>query len=189
MAWGIFRFLGFFELGDNFFSLLHTILKINPENWSVCTPSQRKVVFEGFSVAINWTRRFHKRERADGQTDWQRVIQVLPISTFLRLPWDQKMTCHISIEKHFSQQLKNGSWNSMISAHINRQIFANIGICPYCFLIVNPFQPKSCIKKWANNPRYRDPSLRKCHEIFCRTGEFKDGSQYWDLCAHIFTWL
>ncbi len=29
---------------------------------------------------------------------------------------------------------------------------------PY-FLIVNPFQPKSCKKKWANNPRYRDPSL------------------------------
>ncbi len=29
---------------------------------------------------------------------------------------------------------------------------------PY-FLIVNPFQPKSYIKKWANNPRYRDPSL------------------------------
>ncbi len=27
---------------------------------------------------------------------------------------------------------KDGSWNSVISAHINRQIFANIGICPYC---------------------------------------------------------
>ena len=61
---------------------------------------------------------------------------------------------------------KDGSWNSMISAHINWQIFANIGMCLYCtmgeevyFLIVNPFQPKSCIKKWANNPRYRDPSF------------------------------
>ncbi len=26
-------------------------------------------------------------------------------------------------------------------------------------LIVNPFWLKSCIKKWANNPQYRDPSL------------------------------
>ncbi len=47
---------------------------------------------------------------------------------------------------------KDGSWNSMISAHINRQIFANIGMSPYrflgeegsvrkepYFLIVNPF--------------------------------------------------
>ena len=56
---------------------------------------------------------------------------------------------------------KDGSWNSMISAHISRQIFANIGMCRFqlffCqkephFLIVNHFQPKSCIKKWANNP-------------------------------------
>ncbi len=29
---------------------------------------------------------------------------------------------------------------------------------PY-FLIVNPSQPGSCIKKWANNPQYRDPSF------------------------------
>ncbi len=29
---------------------------------------------------------------------------------------------------------------------------------PYS-LIVNPFQPRSCVEKWANNPRYRDPSL------------------------------
>ncbi len=27
------------------------------------------------------------------------------------------------------------------------------------FRIVNPFQPRSCIKKWANIPRYHDPSL------------------------------
>ncbi len=94
---------------------------------------------------------------------------------------------------------KDGSWNSMISAHIvqvpdtgmleveyvrwtyssstlgvllgiilqtniNRQILANIGMCPYCSMCeegthVNPFQLKSCTQKWANNPRYRDPSL------------------------------
>ena len=62
----------------------------------------------------------------------------------------------------------------MISAHINRQIFANMGMCPCCsmgeehplsvgaepyFLIINPFQPKSFIKKWANNPQYCDPSF------------------------------
>ena len=68
---------------------------------------------------------------------------------------------------------KDGSWNSMISAHINRQIFANIGMCPYCsmgeeeyFLIVSPFQPKSCIKKWANNPRYRDLSFLSLATIY-----------------------
>ena len=46
--------------------------------------------------------------------------------------------------------IKDGSWNSMISAHI-----------------VNPFQLKSCTKKWANNPRYRDPSLLKYVLIRC----------------------
>ena len=30
---------------------------------------------------------------------------------------------------------------------------------PY-FLIVNPFQPKGFIQKWANNPQYCDPSLK-----------------------------
>ena len=29
---------------------------------------------------------------------------------------------------------KDGSWNSMISAHVNGQIFANMGICPYSSL-------------------------------------------------------
>ncbi len=29
---------------------------------------------------------------------------------------------------------KDGSWNSTISAHINRQISVNIGMCPYCFI-------------------------------------------------------
>ena len=103
--------------------------------------------------------------------------------------------------------MKDVSWNYIISDHLNGQIFAIIGIFPYCsmgkealptvcvnaldrsfscmhkiqnikgklwsnvftqtvnlrkdpyFFIVNPFQPKSCIKKWANNPQYRDPSL------------------------------
>ena len=44
-------------------------------------------------------------------------------------------------------------------------------ICPFqtlktlarYFLIVNPFQPKSCIEKWANNPQYSDPSLETFH--------------------------
>ena len=76
----------------------------------------------------------------------------------------------ILIAKGYMAGDKDGSWNSMISAHINRQMFANIGMCPYCsmgeegtqhslyvrkepyFLIVNPFQLKSCIKKWANKP-------------------------------------
>ena len=49
------KFLVFFQLGDILFSLIHTIPKINPEDRSVCRGSQRKVVFEGFSVVINWT--------------------------------------------------------------------------------------------------------------------------------------
>ena len=35
---------------------------------------------------------------------------------------------------HFMSAPKDRSWNSMISAHLNMQIFINIGICPYCFL-------------------------------------------------------
>ena len=31
--------------------------------------------------------------------------------------------------------VKYGSWNSMISAHLNGQIFADLGICPYCFMV------------------------------------------------------
>ena len=30
---------------------------------------------------------------------------------------------------------------------------------PY-FLIVNPFQSKGFLQKWANDPQYRDPSLQ-----------------------------
>ena len=80
------------------------------------------------------------------------------------------------------QTLKDGSWNSMISAHPSGQIQADLGICPYCFmveesnvrkepyiLIVNPFQPTSCMKKWANNPQYRDPSFSVGVFIFDNT--------------------
>ncbi len=62
----------------------------------------------------------------------------------------------------------------MVSAHLNRQIFASIGICPYClvdeecflngkkelyFPSINPFKPKSVVEKWANTPQYHDPSF------------------------------
>ena len=30
--------------------------------------------------------------------------------------------------------IKDGSWNCMISAHPRGQIFADLGICPYCFM-------------------------------------------------------
>ena len=29
---------------------------------------------------------------------------------------------------------KDGSWNCMISAHASGQIFADLVICPYCFM-------------------------------------------------------
>ena len=78
----------------------------------------------------------------------------------------------------------------MISAHLNGQIFASIGICPYCsmgkehslnvrkyphFLIVNPFKPKSCIKNGQITPNtVTRPYRPKCLEVV-------------DLCCFCFT--
>ena len=41
------------------------------------------------------------------------------------------MTIYLSMQQ---TRAKDGSWNSMVSAHLNGQIFASIGICPYCLM-------------------------------------------------------
>ncbi len=40
----------------------------------------------------------------------------------------------MSADEDLQQLVKDGSWNSMISAHNNGQIFADVVICPYCFM-------------------------------------------------------
>ena len=37
---------------------MHTIPHINPEDQSICRGLQRKVVFEGVSIVIDWTTEF-----------------------------------------------------------------------------------------------------------------------------------
>ncbi len=55
-------------------------------------------------------------------------VEVLfPLDTFI-------LALGYQIFLHLMGPTKDGSWNSMISAYLNRQIFANIGICLYCFL-------------------------------------------------------
>ncbi len=58
---------------------------------------------------------------------------------------------------------KDGSWNSMISAHLNRQIFANMGIRPYCSMgeegNINTFAAINEDERWANTPWFPDPSF------------------------------
>ena len=64
--------------------------------------------------------------------------------------------------------IKYGSWNSMISAHLNRQIFANVGICPYCFLgeeghifqTLTPVMPKMRISNGQIPPNTVTPPCR-----------------------------
>ncbi len=51
---------------------------------------------------------------------------------------------------------KDGSWNSMISAHPTGQIFVDLMISPYCSMgeesIINPFIAKIEDETWAYTP-------------------------------------
>ena len=38
------------------------------------------------------------------------------------------------------EQVKDGSWNPRVFAHLSGQIFADIQTCPYCFVCEEPIQ-------------------------------------------------
>ena len=71
--------------------------------------------------------------------------------------------------------VKDGSWNSMISAQTTGQIFIDLVICPYCsmgeeypyFPKINPYTARSKVQWWADTPWKPNRSLHyrlKCHE-------------------------
>ena len=51
----------------------------------------------------------------------------------------------------------------MIFAHLNGQISASIETYPYCFMSeeanINPFAAENEGERWADTPRFPDPSL------------------------------
>ena len=75
------------------------------------------------------------------------------------------------MEKLLSCHLKDGSWKPKVSGHPKGQIYADLVICPYCFMgeesidmcfiihrkksyfqIINPFKSKDYVEEWANYP-------------------------------------